>query len=147
MDTLIFSYNDNAFQTAFRAYFAELGCQVSNWEGLFAEMNDAAEPMYIRRDETGRVIGFIMFTPVDMKSWFFETTVGFIREFWVAPEHRNRGVGGELLAQAEAWLTDKGIRRAILTTATAPAFYMRHGYRRDESIHAKNKDAVFIKEW
>lgn len=147
MDALIFSYNDDAFQAAFRAYFAELGCQVSNWDGLFAEMNNAAEPTYIRRDEAGRVVGFIMFAPMDMKSWFFETRVGFIREFWVAPERRNQGLGGELLAQAEAWLTGKGIRRAILTTDTAPAFYVRHGYRRDESIRAKNNDAVFIKEW
>lgn len=147
MNALIFSYNDIAFQTAFRAYFAELGCQVRNWEGLFAEMNDAAEPTYIRKDEAERVIGFIMFTPMDMKSWFFETKVGFVRELWVAPEHRGQGLGSELLAQAETWLKDKCINRVILTTDTASEFYMRHGYRPDGSILAKNNDTVFIKEW
>lgn len=147
MNTLIVNYNDDAFQTAFRAYGAEIGIHVTNWEGLFAEMNDAVEPTYIRRDEAGRVIGFIMFTPMEMKSWFFETKVGFIREFWVDPAYRSRGIGGELLAQVEAWLTARGIRRAVLTTDTAPKFYMRYGYRKDESILAKNNDPVFIKEW
>ena len=30
-DTLISQYDDAAFQTAFRAYFGELGCRVTNW--------------------------------------------------------------------------------------------------------------------
>lgn len=147
MDCLIFAYGDVAFQAAFRAYFTELGCHVTNWGGLFAEMDDAAEPTYIRRDGEGRVIAFIMFASIDMKSWFFETKVGFIREFWVAPEYRSQGIGSALLTKAEAWLAERVIHRCLLTTDTAPEFYKRCGYRRDASIVAKNNAPVFIKEW
>lgn len=76
MDCLIFTYGDVAFQTAFRTYFTELGYCVTNWEGLFAEMDDAAEPTYIRRDGEGRVIAFIMFASMDMKSWFLKPRWG-----------------------------------------------------------------------
>lgn len=147
MDRLIFAYNDDAFQTAFRAYFDELGCQVSNWNELFAEMNHAAEPTYIRQDETGRVIAFIMFAAMDVKSWFFRCKAGFIREIWVAPEQRRQGIGSELLGNAEAWMRHSGIRRCLLTTDTAAEFYKRYGYHWDESITAKNNAPVFIKEW
>ncbi|MBQ7865398.1 MAG: hypothetical protein IJ350_03435, partial [Clostridia bacterium] len=71
MDKLIREYNDQAFQTAFRAYFMEMGIQVSNWEGLFAQMTDEGDPTILRMDESGQVIGFIMFSRIEMTSWFF----------------------------------------------------------------------------
>ena len=51
----------------------------------------------------------------------------------VAPGRQRRGVGGRLLATAEAWLWEAGAREIALETAVgeagARAFYERHGYR------------------
>ncbi len=146
-DTLVTAYAaDLAFQTAFRAYFGELGCPVTNWEGLFAEMDEAADsPTWTRRDESGRVIAFIQFTMLEMTSWFFTAKYGFIREFWVAPEYRRQGHGGALLRLAEESIAGQGATQAILTTDTAPDFYRKRGYVHNPGFAAKNGDAVFVK--
>ncbi len=145
-DTLITAYAaDLAFQTAFRAYFGELGCRVTHWDGLFAEMDESADPTWTRRDENGRVIAFIQFTMMDMTSWFFTAKYGFIREFWVAPEYRRQGHGDALLRLAEESITRQGATQAILTTDTAPDFYRKRGYVRNSNFAAKNGDGVFIK--
>lgn len=144
-DQIIRDYSGQAFQAAFRAYFDEMGGQVSNWDGLFAQMTDEGEPTVIRMDENGRVIGFIQFCRIEMTCWFFEDRCGFIREFWIAPEHRGRGHGTALLAQAEGWFRRQGIARMLLTTDTAEGFYMLHGYHRDESMVAKNRSPVYVK--
>ena len=145
MDKMIREYNDQAFQTAFWAYFMEMGILVSNWDGLFAGMTDEGVVTILREDESGQVIGFIMVSRIEMTSWFFEDRYGFVREFWVAPEYRNCGIGSELLAQAEAFFARQGIHKMILTSDTAEGFYLKHGYRRDEGIVAKNKAPVYVK--
>lgn len=145
MDKMIREYNDQAFQAAFRAYFAEMGIQVSNWEGLFAQMTDEGDTTILRMDESGQVIGFIMFSRIEMTSWFFEDRYGFIREFWVAPEQRNKGIGAELLAQAETFFARQGIHKMILTSDTAERFYLKHGFRKEEGMVAKNKAPVYVK--
>jgi len=145
MDKLIREYNDQAFQTAFRSYFMEMDIRVSNWEGLFAEMTDEGVATILREDEKGQVVGFIMFSRIEMTSWFFEDRYGFIQEFWVAPEYRNRGIGAELLAQTEAFFARQGIHKMILTSDTAERFYLKYGYRKDEGMVAKNKAPVYVK--
>lgn len=171
LDTLISQFDDAAFQTAFRAYFGELGCQVTNWDGLFAEMGkkgrdaswarrdgtgtvvsfaawmNAAEQdfAWVRKDEAGAVAGFIQFTAMDMQSWFFSVKCGFIREFWVAPALRRQGHGTALLRMAEEWLASQGCTYAMLTTDTAPLFYQRHGYTLHREINARNQADVYVK--
>ena len=144
-DQFIRDYNHVNFQNAFRAYFTELGIQVTDWNGLFQQMTDEGVPAIVRKNEQGTVIGFIQFSRIEMTSWFFEDRYGFIQEFWVAPEQRNCGIGSELLAQAEAFFSRQGIHKMILTSDTAEGFYRKHGYRRDEGIVAKNRALVFVK--
>lgn len=145
-DILISDFTDPKFQNAFQIYFAELGIQVKNWDGLFAEMNEGgANRAWLRLSESGDVIGFIQFIPIAFSSWFFEETRGFIREFWIREDYRHQGHGTALLDLAEHYLADQGIRTLILTTDTAPDFYRRRGYEQDGAITAKNKDDVFTK--
>lgn len=148
-DILISDFTDPAFQAAFQQYFAELGINVRDWEGLFREMNDASDgeknAAYVRKSPDGSTIGFIMFVPIRFTSWFFEETGGFIREFWVAEEFRSKGHGWELLALTEKFFLEHGIYTSILTTNTAERFYERHGYRKAPGCRAKNKDEVFVK--
>lgn len=170
-DTLIHEYTDAAFQTAFRTYFGELGCKVTNWDGLFAGMGDMhreytwthrddagrvtsftawmneddRDYAFVRKDEKGDVTGFIQFTTMDMGSWFFRAKCGFIREFWVREDLRRQGHGTELLHKAEDWLKAQGCLCILLTTNTAPGFYEKHGYHHEPGIQARNKDKVFVK--
>ena len=143
---LISDFSDPLFQKAFQLYFAELGIQVKDWDGLFREMNEGDNLAYLRVAEDGAVIGFIQFTPIALTSWFFEERAGFIREFWIAEKHRGQGHGSALLALAEAFFAEKGIHQTILTTDTAPGFYEKHGYRKHPGIQAKNHDDVYVKE-
>ena len=148
-DKLITDFTDPVFQAAFKQYFAELGINVKDWDGLFHEMNagdgDEKNAAYVRTGLDGGVTGFIQFVPMQFTSWFFEETLGFIREFWVAEPFRDRGHGTGLLTLAENHLLEHGICTAILTTDTAQRFYERRGYSRAHGCRAKNKDEVFVK--
>ena len=148
-DKLITDFTDPVFQGAFKQYFTELGISVKDWDGLFQEMNagDGGEKnaAYVRTAADGSVIGFIQFVPIRFTSWFFEETLGFIREFWVAEAFRGRGHGTELLVLAEEYFLEHGIDADILTTDTARRFYERRGYVRVHGCRAKNQDEVFVK--
>lgn len=146
-DILITDFTHPLFQAAFKAYFAELGVQVTQWDKLFREMTgERRNSSYLRMAEDGSVVGFIQFTPSSLSDWFFEMPVGFIREFWVHPMYRGQGHGTALLELAEAHFRQNGIQKTILTTDTAEDFYLRRGYGKDTAIRAKNKDDVFIKK-
>lgn len=148
-DILISDFTDPVFQGAFQQYFAEMGINVKDWDGLFREMNEGNEgeknAACVRMAADGGVIGFIQFIPIRFTSWFFEETCGFIREFWVAEEFRSRGHGSELIALAERHFLEHGICTSILTTNTAERFYERHGYVKAPGCRAKNHDDVFAK--
>lgn len=136
------------FRTAFRQYFEELQIQVADWEGLFREMNNdpnGKNYAYVMLSEQDEAIGFLQFTVLELKSWFFETKVGFIREFWVEPMHRGCGCGSELLRRAEAYFAENGLPIVLLTTDTAARFYEKHGYHQAPGITAINHDMVFVK--
>ena len=164
-------FADVSFQAAFRTYFEELGCRVTNWEGLFAAMGEAGRTYawmhkddagcvnhfssgmdangrnhaFILRDSDDAVAGFIQFTEMHMDSWFFTSKCGFIREFWIRSDLRRQGNGAKLLCMAEEWLRHQGCICVLLTTDTAPGFYEKKGYVRQSGIEARNKDAVFVK--
>lgn len=145
-DELISDFSAILFQKAFQQYFSELGINVTDWEGLFKEMNDEGDnSAFVRVTEEGKIIGFIQFKPIKFTSYFFEETYGFIREFWIAEEYRNAGHGTALLRLAEKYFCGEGIFTSILTTDTAERFYERHGYIKTPGCKAKNQDDVFIK--
>ena len=145
-DTLITEFKDPLFKSAFQEYFSELGIQVKDWDSLFTEMDEDGEnAAYVRTSEDGTLVGFIMFIPIVFTSWFFESTCGFIREFWIRESHRNQGHGAHLLDLAESFFRDKGITYTILTTDTVRDFYVKRGYFAAPGIKARNQDDVFVK--
>lgn len=147
-DLLIHEFFEPAYQAAFRAYYTELGVSVTNWDGLFAEMSVGEDAALVRLDEQGYVVGFILFVASDaIAAWkgFFTTKLGCVEEFWVAPAKRHQGHGSALLQGAEEHLRNAGCAYAILTTDTAPAFYLRHGYTLQKGIRAKNNADVYLK--
>lgn len=145
IDTMTSDFSDLLFQTAFKQYFSELGHNIKDWDGLFKELNDDKNNSFVRTTTDGKIIGFILFTPITFSSWFFEETVGFIREFWVAEEFRNQNHGSALIGLTEKYFVENGIHTSILTTDTATRFYEKHGYTKAFGCKAKNQDEVFVK--
>ena len=78
----------------------------------------------------GRLIGYLI--AVTVLSLEHGGLMAEIDELFVLPEERSRGVGGRLLAAAEAALTAGGCARLQLqlavTNSAARSFYQRHGY-------------------
>ncbi len=143
---LISDFTGGEFQESFKLYFNELGVNVRDWDGLFHEMgSDGRGNLAYLGIEAGRAVGFIQFCPMECEGWFMTKTLGFIREFWIAPEYRGQGCGSELLGLAEEYFKQKRITAVALTTDTAPGFYIKHGYRHDPGFAAKNGDPVYIK--
>ena len=146
-DVLISDFTDPRFRSAFKQYFGEIEINVNDWDDFFEEMNGTeGNRAYVRYGENDEVIGFIQFMSIELTNWFFNEKLGFIREFWVSREYRKMGYGSELLELAEKYFRDNGIKKAVLTTYTAPAFYEAKGYKKDGSFTAKNEDDVFVKE-
>ena len=145
-DILISDFSNIAFQNAFKKYFKELGVEIKNWDGLFNELTEEGKnKAYVRLDENGTSVGFILFEIIQLSDGFFEENLGFIREFWIADEYRNKGYGSELIKLAEEFFKENGICKSILTTDTAEHFYEARGYHKDRSYTAKNQDEVFVK--
>lgn len=147
VDMLVKDCGDPALQSAFRAYFAELGVQIRDWDGLFREIGAGPDMFFVRRDEAGKIVGFLLFAVAEAAAWrgFFTAKVGCVEEFWVDPSCRGQGHGAALLARAEAYMRQEGCAFVLLTTDTAPEFYGRQGYSPQPGIRAKNGDMVYAK--
>jgi GNAT superfamily N-acetyltransferase len=69
---------------------------------------------------------------------------GEIGGFVVSEKHRSTGIGKQLIARAEEWICECGIRRALvrsrISREAAHRFYLREGYKRVKT------SAVFEKE-
>ncbi len=143
---LIEDFIDPGFRESFRLYFRELGIHVKDWEGLFREMDSdgRGNRAYLRMDG-GRTVGFLQFCVMECAGWFLTKELGFVREFWIAPEYRGQGHGSELLGLAEGYFAQRGVTTVALTTNTAPEFYVKQGYRHDPGFRAQNTDSVYIK--
>lgn len=90
-------------------------------------------------EDVGRIIGFAGM----MLKWVYveDAPRGEVLALVVDPAARGRGVGAALMAAAEAWLRDHGVRAVHLTTALhregAHRFYERIGYTRTSYRYAK----------
>ena len=146
MELLIITDHQNPlFMDAFKLYFKELGINVRNYEALFEEMNSDIGTVTFAYVENNQLLAFLMCKADILTNWFFEMKFVFIREFWVNDGYRNQGIGSSLLKEVEAHFKSEGIEYLMLTTDTAPSFYMKHGFIQASSIVAKNQDDVYIK--
>jgi ribosomal protein S18 acetylase RimI-like enzyme len=63
---------------------------------------------------------------------------GWIYYVAVAPEHQEKGAGREMMLHAEAWLTQRGVPKAMLmireTNPKVIGFYERLGYAVEERV-------------
>lgn len=89
-----------------------------------------SDELFVARED-GDLLGFVTFTT---ESGQYEQDVrrGIVQNLYVAPEHRDQGIGTELLATAETHLAEDGADRVALDVMAgnedAERFYRRHGY-------------------
>jgi len=98
--------------------------------GRLRAFNDAHSPIpfarqdlrLFARDETGAILGGLLGT-VQMHCLV-------IQIMWVEEEMRGKGLGRQLMAEAEAQATKAGALQSILETTSfqAPGFYQKLGY-------------------
>lgn len=144
-------YSDPEFQASFRAYFAEIGITLRENTGVLREMQRIADEQGMRcltLTEDGKVFGFLQFQEETLthSMGFFTERLGFLREFWIAPDRREQGWGTRLLGAVEDTLQSAGVRKLILTyEPSALGFYRKHGFQPDPSYTAVNQENVVTK--
>lgn len=146
-DIFVEDFESELFTTAFKKYFSEISMCVRRWDALFKQMNAEKDvTKAIMRLDGDVVVGFIMFCKVELKCLFFCEEIGFIREFWVAPEYRKLGHGKELLKIAEEYFYERGISQTALTAVDeSKIFYIKQGYVEKTSMKCEGTNKVFAK--
>lgn len=95
-----------------------------------AHLKDHPDIRALVAEQDGRVAGFIglMVFPAFHRDGLH----GYVTAFVVDEALRGGGIGGALLAAAEAWFREREVKRVNLTTALhredAHGFYEKHGY-------------------
>ncbi|MDR2687256.1 MAG: GNAT family N-acetyltransferase [Oscillospiraceae bacterium] len=159
MRILPYDPSERAHQTALRhllvQYFAELD---------YANPKDAVPPSavpkilsivadclaqgefwtYLARDG-GALRGFVI-AQVDGegKDWCKRPGWGFIRELYVAPSHRGKGVAGKLVRRAECSILQSGASRVYLTTDLT-GFWEAMGYTNSGEVYEGNGGKIYTK--
>lgn len=93
---------------------------------------------FVARTEQGELAGFVLYCmgyvwPLDRKEFHPTADTRFISDIIVHPRHWRKGIGTQLMIEAEKELTKMGARRITLYTgpdnARAQAFFAGIGYR------------------
>lgn len=139
----------NIFQKLFSDYYAELGCtdDTAHLVGEYVLPDLLAGLLNIDLiDEDGRTAGFIIYQIDDVNNeWNLKEGWGDIREIYIVPSLRRRGLGKFLLYSAEMKLKEAGAPKAYCLPQTAAQFFSACGYA-DTSVYCDELDCnVFEK--
>lgn len=117
---------------AFASLVTQLG-YASTPEQVVARLRHLADRTDIRAyvaEQDGRVVGMVGLEA--FPAFHRDGLHGYVTALVVDESVRGSGVGAALMAQAEAWFRELGVKRVNLTTALhreeAHAFYERLGY-------------------
>ena len=101
--------------------------------------------VYLAR-ENRALCGFII-AQIDSegKDWCKRPGWGFIRELYVLPGHRGKGIAGKLVRRAEASMLQGGASRVYLTTDLTD-FWEAMGYTDSGEIYEGNGGKIYEKE-
>jgi GNAT superfamily N-acetyltransferase len=102
---------------------------------LLARM-EARESVVFVAEREGGLVGFTQLYPSFSSASMRRLWI--LNDLFVAPEHRRGGVGGALMARAEAFARDDGAKGLALATqktnARAKALYESRGWQLDASF-------------
>ena len=95
----------------------------------------------------GSVVGFIIFQIDDLiNDWNFKEGFGDVRELYVAPAFRRRGLGSALLSFAENALAASGATEIYtLPVEECESFFTARGYADSGEYCADADNKVFVK--
>ena len=102
--------------------------------------------VYLAR-EKGALCGFVI-AQIDSegKDWCKRPGWGFVRELYVLPGHRERGIAGKLVRRAEASLLQSGASQAYLTTDLT-GFWEAMGYANSGEVYEGNGGMIYTKSF
>lgn len=103
-------------RTGERAAWLHLRCSLwpdADLEDLAHEQEEiladpARQGVLVAADAGGALIGFVEVALRDWAEGCLTRPVGYLEAWYVAPEHRRRGLGRRLVAAAERWVLDHG---------------------------------------
>lgn len=137
------------FKKAFADYYAELDCEDDG--GHLAEeyiLPDVLSgEIYVDILESEKKFaGFVVYQTDGGGKWDFKSGFGDIREIYISPSLRMRGLGKFLLFTAEMKLKERGAEKAYcLPSEGAEAFFLACGYEETEERNAELDCPVFVK--
>lgn len=134
------------FKKLFTAYYTELDCDddCAHLLDEYVLPDFEAELIEIYLAVDGGVKGFIIFQRDDIDNdWNFKEGWGDIRELYVAPENRTKGLGSALMSFAEGRL---GGKIYALPTEESEGFFTRLGFSDSGEYCAELDNKVFTKE-
>lgn len=138
------------FNSLFSLYYKELGCE----DDIDHLLDEYVVPDYISGllsidliDEDGETVGFIIYqTDSEANEWNFKQGWGDIREIYLLPAHRRKGLGRFLLYSAEMKLKERGAEKCYaLPYEEACPFFTACGYS-DSGEYSEELDCpVYVK--
>lgn len=123
----------DAFGELFRNYFTELDCE-DDPQYTFEELvlpDLIAERFSVAvAEEDGKIVGFIIYQIDEfLNPWHFKEGFGDVRELFVLPAFRRRGLGSALLKFAENALKTEGAEGIYtLPVEESESFFLNRGY-------------------
>ena len=127
----LYEEQDGTVAESFEVYrerfadFASRALASKDWRALVARLDD--------RPVGAMWLHTVHRVPVPGKS---AGPIGYLTNVYVVPEHRNAGLGAEMLDQLTAWCTEEGFSAVIVwPTERSRPFYGRAGFARlDEPL-------------
>lgn len=140
----------SAFEKLFCDYFAELDCEEDplplfcDW--LLPDLKAGLFDVSVAEVE-GSVVGFVIFQIDDLlNDWNFKEGFGDVRELYVAPAFRRRGLGTALLKLAENSLAASGATEIYtLPVEECESFFSSRGFADSGEYCADADNKVFVK--
>lgn len=124
----------------FTAYYGELGCE----EDCLHLLNEYVLPDILAGlvkcdilEEDGKACGFVLYQIDDIDNeWNFKEGWGDVREIYIAPERRKKGLGKFLLYTAEMKLKEAGADKCYcLPEENAQNFFTACGYTKSQTFN------------
>lgn len=138
------------FEKLFTSYYSELGCD----DDCAHLLNEYVIPdllaglIHIDVLKDGdEFAGFVIYQTDDITNdWNFKEGWGDVREIYVIPSLRRRGLGKFMLYTAEMKLKESGTEKAyVLPSESAEAFFEACGYKKTDGYNSDLDCNVFEK--
>lgn len=147
---------NKAFEKLFCDYYTEIDCEDDPLPLSREAIEDCKAGLLsvAVAEEDGEALGFIIYQIDDIiNDWCFFEGAGDIRELYIAPQFRRRGVATELVLFAESELKRQGAATVYtLPTEESEKFFEKVGYfdggdycpELDNKVYTKNIDKTDI---